>query len=81
MNKRLLSALKKTKCLASHGTFRSAMDLKLIICLPWIMEQLWLYLKDLKEYILGHFHARSQQEDIHYLGNPYELYWHDVEET
>ena len=29
----------------------------------------------------GHFHTRSHQEDIHYLGNPYELYWHDVEET
>ena len=29
----------------------------------------------------GHFHTRSHQEEIYYLGNPYELYWHDVEET
>ena len=29
----------------------------------------------------GHFHTRSHQDEIYYLGNPYELYWHDVEET
>ena len=29
----------------------------------------------------GHFHKRSNQGQVYYLGNPYELYWNDVEET
>jgi len=26
----------------------------------------------------GHFHMRSNKENIFYLGNPYEMYWNDV---
>tara|TARA_B100000963_G_scaffold3873_1_gene2967 strand:+ start:105 stop:1139 length:1035 start_codon:yes stop_codon:yes gene_type:complete len=26
----------------------------------------------------GHFHTRSDNEKIYYLGNPYEMYWNDV---
>tara|TARA_B100001250_G_scaffold29893_1_gene24599 strand:- start:1374 stop:2426 length:1053 start_codon:yes stop_codon:yes gene_type:complete len=29
----------------------------------------------------GHFHTRSNQENIYYLGNPYEIYWNDFENT
>ena len=29
----------------------------------------------------GHYHHRSSQDNIHYLGNPYEIYWNDVNET
>lgn len=29
----------------------------------------------------GHYHHRNFQDNIYYLGNPYEIYWHDVEET
>ena len=29
----------------------------------------------------GHFHTRSNEEGIYYLGNPYELYWNDVDDT
>ena len=25
----------------------------------------------------GHYHHRNSQENIHYLGNPYEIYWND----
>ena len=25
----------------------------------------------------GHYHHRSTQDNIHYLGNPYEIYWND----
>ena len=28
----------------------------------------------------GHFHTRSNKNGIYYLGNPYELYWNDVNE-
>lgn len=29
----------------------------------------------------GHYHHRSSQDNVHYLGNPYEIYWNDVDET
>lgn len=29
----------------------------------------------------GHFHTRSCKNNIRYLGNPYELYWSDVDDT
>ena len=29
----------------------------------------------------GHFHTRSNQDNISYLGNPYEIYWNDHEDT
>lgn len=28
----------------------------------------------------GHYHTRSQKENIRYLGNPYEIYWTDVDD-
>ncbi len=28
----------------------------------------------------GHYHTRSHQENIRYLGNPYEIYWSDVDD-
>ena len=28
----------------------------------------------------GHYHTRSHQDNIHYLGNPYEIYWTDVDD-
>lgn len=29
----------------------------------------------------GHFHMKSRQENIQYLGNPYQLYWNDYGQT
>ena len=29
----------------------------------------------------GHFHTRSNQENVYYLGNPYEIYWNDHADT
>ena len=29
----------------------------------------------------GHYHTRSHQDNIRYLGNPYEIYWSDVDDT
>ncbi len=29
----------------------------------------------------GHFHTRSSQNNIHYLGSPYEMYWNDWNDT
>lgn len=37
--------------------------------------------KKFKKVFSGHYHHRSSEENIHYLGNPYEIYWSDLEET
>ena len=29
----------------------------------------------------GHYHHRNSQDNIHYLGNPYEIYWNDCGDT
>lgn len=29
----------------------------------------------------GHYHHRSSEDNIHYLGNPYEIYWNDLEDV
>ena len=29
----------------------------------------------------GHYHCRSVQDPVHYLGNPYEMFWGDVNDT
>ena len=29
----------------------------------------------------GHYHMRSNKENVFYLGNPYEMYWNDVGDT
>jgi len=29
----------------------------------------------------GHYHTRSNQDNIYYLGNPYEIYWNDCDDT
>ena len=39
------------------------------------------YFKKFDKTFSGHFHTRSNQGDIYYLGNPYEIYWNDFECT
>ena len=34
-----------------------------------------------KKVYSGHFHTRSNQDNIYYLGNPYEIYWNDCADT
>ena len=29
----------------------------------------------------GHYHHRSTEDNIHYLGNPYEIYWNDLDDV
>tara|TARA_B100001778_G_C18582422_1_gene628143 strand:+ start:99 stop:1148 length:1050 start_codon:yes stop_codon:yes gene_type:complete len=33
--------------------------------------------KDFEKVYSGHYHHRNSQDNIHYLGNPYEIYWND----
>ena len=49
----------------------------------YIMEQGTDYklFEKFKKVYSGHYHTRSSQENIHYLGNPYEMYWNDMEDT
>ena len=37
--------------------------------------------KNFKQVFSGHYHTRSTRENINYLGNPYEIYWSDVNDT
>ena len=37
------------------------------------------YFKKFDKTFSGHFHTRSNQGDIYYLGNPYEIYWNDFD--
>ena len=34
--------------------------------------------KKFKKTYSGHYHCRSNQDNIYYLGNPYEMFWNDV---
>jgi len=38
----------------------------------------WDIFKKFKKTFSGHYHCRSNQDNIYYLGNPYEIYWNDV---
>jgi hypothetical protein len=33
-----------------------------------------------KKVFSGHYHHRGHKDNIHYLGNPYEIYWNDVDD-
>jgi len=37
--------------------------------------------KKFKKVFSGHYHTRSDNGKIYYLGNPYEMYWSDVNDT
>ena len=38
----------------------------------------WDIFKKFKKTFSGHYHCRSNEENIYYLGNPYEMFWNDV---
>ena len=37
--------------------------------------------KKFKKVFSGHYHHRSNEDNIYYLGNPYEIYWSDLDDT
>ena len=37
--------------------------------------------KKFKKTFSGHYHTRSNVDNIYYLGNPYEMFWNDVNDT
>ncbi len=39
------------------------------------------YFKKFEKTFSGHFHTRSNNDNIYYLGNPYEIYWNDYNTT
>jgi len=40
----------------------------------------WDIFKKFKKTFSGHYHCRSQSDNIYYLGNPYEMFWNDVDD-
>jgi DNA repair exonuclease SbcCD nuclease subunit len=41
----------------------------------------WDVFKKFKKTYSGHYHCRSNQDNIYYLGNPYEMFWNDVDDV
>ena len=41
----------------------------------------WSIFKKFKKTYSGHYHCRSNQDNIYYLGNPYEMFWNDVNDV
>ncbi len=37
--------------------------------------------KKFEKVFSGHYHHRSNEDNIYYLGNPYEIYWSDLDDT
>jgi len=37
--------------------------------------------KNFTKVFSGHYHTRSVQDNVFYLGNPYEIYWNDVDDV
>ena len=40
----------------------------------------WNIFNKFKKTYSGHYHCRSSQDNIYYLGNPYEMFWNDVDD-
>ena len=41
----------------------------------------WDIFKKFKKTYSGHYHCRSNKENVYYLGNPYEMFWNDVNDV
>ena len=77
---RTFKALKKSKCDVVMGH----LELNgFIVTQQVIMDHGFdmKYFKKFDRVYSGHFHKRSNQGEIYYIGNPYEIYWNDFEET
>ena len=73
-----LKCIKKTKCPVAMGH----LELNgFVVTQQVIMDHGFdmKYFKKFDKVYSGHFHTRSSVGDIHYLGNPYEIYWNDFE--
>ena len=75
-----IKSIKKTRCPVAMGH----LELNgFIVTQQVIMDHGFdvKYFKKFDRVYSGHFHKRSNQGEIYYLGNPYEIYWNDVNET
>ena len=78
MKKRLLNLLKVQLASVRWGTLNST-DLEPSSCVMDHGHESELYNK-YKRVFSGHYHTRSDNGKIFYLGNPYEMFWNDVED-
>ena len=75
-----IKTIKKTKCPVAMGH----LELNGFIVTQQVIMDHGFDVKHFKKFdkvYSGHFHKRSNQGEIYYLGNPYEIYWNDVNET
>ena len=78
--KNTIKLIEKTNCPVSMGH----LELKgFRIHRGYVMETGTDYnlFNKFKRVYSGHYHTRSNQDNIYYLGNPYEIYWNDLEDT
>ena len=78
--KNTLKLIEKTNCPVTMGH----LELKgFRIHRGYVMESGTDYnhFNKFKKVYSGHYHTRSNQDNIYYLGNPYEIYWNDLEDT
>ena len=78
--KHTLNMIKKTKCPMAMGHLECK---GFRIHRGYVMEQgidVDLFDKFQKVYS-GHYHTRSDNGKVFYLGNPYEMYWNDLEDV
>ena len=77
IKKKLLNLFKIQLATARWGTL-SSQDLELIkTCVMDHGMESKLYQKFTKVFS-GHYHTRSNDGRIFYIGNPYEMFWNDV---
>ena len=75
-----IKALKKSKCPVVMGHLELngfVVTQQVIMDHGFDMD----YFKKFEKVFSGHFHTRSSVGDIHYLGNPYEMFWNDFDST
>jgi hypothetical protein len=78
--KKTLDHIKKTtcKCVMGHLEFAGFRVNRQIIMEHGLESKLF---EKFKRVYSGHYHTRSTDGRIYYLGNPYEIYWTDVNDT
>jgi len=78
--KKTYSIIEKTTCMCAMGhlELRGFNANRFVVMEHGYESELF---KKFDNVFSGHYHTRSSKENVKYLGNPYEIYWTDVDDT